>query len=180
MNALNSIEIGLLHSLHDFFVCDLLDLVLPIITSLSNAGIIWIVIALALLPFKKTRQAGLSMGIALLLGLIFGNILLKPIVARTRPYDFDTSVLLLIAKEKDFSFPSGHTMAAFEGAVALFLNNKKVGVAALVLAFVTAFSRLYLMVHYPSDVLVGMLLGTVLALLAYKLTLMMKSKTELL
>lgn len=109
------------------------------------------------------------MGIALILGLVFGNLLLKPLIARVRPYDFDPSIVLLIPKEKDFSFPSGHTLASFEGAVSLILYHKKSGIAAVVLASLIAFSRLYLMVHYPLDVITGVILGTAFAFIASRL-----------
>ena len=112
------------------------------------------------------------MGIALILGLVFGNLLLKPLIARVRPYDFDpVPIVLLIPKEKDFSFPSGHTLASFEGAVSLILYHKKSGIAAVVLSSssLIAFSRLYLMVHYPLDVITGVILGTAFAFIASRL-----------
>ena len=99
MNTLNSFEIGILHSLHDALQCAFLDTLMPIITRLANSGIFWIMLALLLLFFKKTRRAGITMGIALILGLVFGNLLLKPLIARVRPYDFDPSIVLLIPKE---------------------------------------------------------------------------------
>ena len=169
MNTLNSFEIGILHSLHDALQCAFLDTLMPIITRLANSGIFWIMLALLLLFFKKTRRAGITMGIALTLGLVFGNLLLKPLIARVRPYDFDPSIVLLIPKEKDFSFPSGHTLASFEGAVSLILYHKKSGIAAVVLASLIAFSRLYLMVHYPLDVITGVILGTAFAFIASRL-----------
>lgn len=170
MNVLNALEVGILHRLNDIISCDFLDLVMPIVTHLGDAGFIWIVLALILICFKKTRKAGMSMGIALVLGLIIGNLTLKPLVARVRPYDFDTSIMLLIPKESDLSFPSGHTLASFEGAFALFLRHRRAGIFAIVLAFMIAFSRLYLMVHYPSDVICGMVLGVILAYVATKIT----------
>lgn len=170
VNFFNEFEIRLLHGLNSAVSCDFLDTVMPYITSLANSGIFWIVIALVLLFFKRTRKVGVTMGIALCFGLIFGNIILKPLVARIRPYDFDPSIVLLIPPEKDFSFPSGHTLASFEGAVSIFLYNKKVGCAAIALAALIAFSRLYLMVHYPIDVIAGAILGTLFAVIAMRLT----------
>ena len=105
------------------------------------------------------------MAAALLCGLIFGNLLLKPLIARVRPYDLREGIELLISKPSDYSFPSGHTLASFEAAVVLMVRERKrFGWAALVLAVLIAFSRLYLYVHYPSDVLGGILLGTAFAL----------------
>ncbi len=170
MNVFNAYEIGLLHFLHDTVQCDFLDFLMPVITSFANYGIFWILLAAVLLPFKCTRKIGVSMGIALILGLIVGNLALKPFIARIRPYDFAPSIQLLIPPEHDYSFPSGHTFASFEGAVTIFLYNRKFGSAALVLAVLIAFSRLYLMVHYPLDVIAGALLGSLFALIAVRLT----------
>ncbi len=170
MNIFNSLEIGLLHNLHDTIRCDFLDWFMPIITSLSNAGIFWVLLAGFFLCFRNTRKIGITMGIAIILGLIIGNLTLKPLIARIRPYDFDPSIVLLVSPEHDYSFPSGHTLAAFEGAFSLFLYHKKTGTAAMILAAMIAFSRLYLMVHYPLDVIAGTILGTLLAFAAYKIT----------
>ena len=150
--------------------CPFLDAVMPVITLLGDAGIFWIAIAVALLFFKKTRRVGLGMGIALLMGLILCNLTLKPLCQRPRPYDYQYDVFgkvipLLIERQHDFSFPSGHTIASFEAAGVIVLNNKKWGAAALALACLIAFSRLYLYVHYPTDVLFSVALGFGLAML---------------
>ena len=150
--------------------CPFLDAVMPVITLLGDGGIFWIAVAVALLLFKKTRRTGVGMGIALLLGLLLCNLTLKPLCHRPRPYDYQYEVFgktipLLIERQHDFSFPSGHTIASFEGAGVIWLNNKKWGIAALALASLIAFSRLYLYVHYPTDVLASVALGFALAYL---------------
>ena len=154
--------------------CPLLDAVMPVITVLGDAGIFWMVIAAALLLFKKTRRVGLGMGIAMLMGLLLCNLTLKPLCQRPRPYDYQFDVFnklipLLIEQQHDFSFPSGHTIASFESAGVIALNNKKRGIPALILASLIAFSRLYLYVHYPTDVLVSVLLGLALAFIGNQL-----------
>lgn len=179
MNFFNSYELNLLYNLQSIVRGELLDRLMPRITSLANAGIFWIVLALVLLIFKKTRKIGITMALSLLLGFIVGNLIVKPLVARVRPYDFDSSIALLISPEHDYSFPSGHTLASFEGAVSIFLYHKKSGVAAIALAFLIAFSRLYLMVHYPSDVIVGAVLGSLFAYTAYRITLRFVSKNDI-
>jgi undecaprenyl-diphosphatase len=146
------------------------DAVMPIITLLGDAGIFWIAIAAILLFIPKTRKIGLSMGAALLMGLLICNVTLKPLVARIRPYDyelqhFQTQIPLLVEGLHDFSFPSGHTIASFEAATVILLYNKKWGIAAMVLAALIAFSRLYLYVHYPTDVLASVVLGIGIAFL---------------
>ncbi len=150
--------------------CPFLDAVMPVITLLGDAGIFWIAVAAVMLFFPKYRKIGLSMGASLLIGVLLCNVTLKPLVARIRPYDFQLEyfgreISLLIAAQHDFSFPSGHTIASFEAAVAITLYNKKLGIPALVLACLIAFSRLYLYVHYPTDVLASVLLGTGIAFL---------------
>ena len=150
--------------------CPFMDTIMPIITLLGDAGIFWIAIAALCLFFPKYRKMGLSMGISLLIGLLVCNVLLKPLVGRIRPYDyqlehFGKQIQLLVAAQHDFSFPSGHTIASFEAATAIMLHNKKLGIVAMILAVMISFSRLYLYVHYPTDVLASIVLGTAIAFL---------------
>ena len=145
-----------------------LDKTLAFITSLGNAGIIWIVLAVVLLILPKTRKAGIIVAAALLMDLILCNLILKNLVARVRPYDVNTAIAILIKKPLDFSFPSGHTAASFAAMTALFLAKmKKAWIAALVLAVLIAFSRLYFYVHYPTDVLGGAVVGILSGIIGY-------------
>ena len=144
-----------------------LDFLMPIITMFGDAGIFWIACSLVMMFIPKTRKVGFSMGLALLMGLILCNLTLKPLIARPRPYVFlDNIAAYLSSGESDFSFPSGHTIASFEAATALLLGNKKLGIPAMILAVLIAFSRLYLCVHYPTDVLASIALGIGLGFLA--------------
>lgn len=150
--------------------CGFLDALMPLITLLGDAGIFWILCSVALICIPKYRKIGLSMGISLLIGLLVCNVTLKPLVGRIRPYDyqllhFQKEIALLVEGLHDFSFPSGHTIASFEAATALLLGNKKLGIPAMVLAVLIAFSRLYLYVHYPTDVLTSVVLGIGIAFL---------------
>lgn len=151
--------------------CGFLDKVMPIITVFGDGGIFWIACAVILMLIPKYRKAGLSMGLALLFGLLLCNLTLKPLVGRIRPYDyqlqnFGKDITLLVESMHDFSFPSGHTIASFEAATALLIHNKKLGTPAMILAVLIAFSRLYLYVHYPTDVIASVILGIGLAFLA--------------
>lgn len=166
---LNGLELPILRGLHDTLECGFLDATMPFVSMLCTAGWFWIAAAIVLLFPRKTRKIGVTMGIALGLGLLICNFGLKPLTARIRPYDVDTAIRLIVGKESEFSFPSGHAVASFEGAFSIFLHNKKWGSAALVLATVIAFSRLYLMVHYFTDIIVGAALGMLLAFIAYKI-----------
>ncbi len=160
---MNAFEITILDFIAEHLHCGLFDFFMPKITTLGNGGIFWIALAVLLLIPKKTRKIGLSMGIALILGLIVCNMTLKPLVARIRPYDFAGIAPYLLEVQHDYSFPSGHTIASFEGAAAIFFYNKKWGIAALVLASLIAFSRMYCYVHYPTDILGGIVLGVLFA-----------------
>lgn len=150
--------------------CPVLDVAMPIITLLGDAGIFWIAVAVLFIFMKKYRKTGIGMMLALMMGLLICNIWLKPTVARIRPYDFQMEyfmkeIPLLAGAMHDFSFPSGHTIASFEAAVVILLNNKKLGIPAMILAVLIAFSRLYLYVHYPTDVIFSVFLGSAFALL---------------
>lgn len=160
----NSFDLPVLRWIAANIANPVLDVIMPVITVLGDAGIFWIALAVLLLCFPKYRRIGLGMGIALIIGLVVCNITLKPIIGRIRPYDYElqqfgNKIHLLIAPLHDGSFPSGHTLASFEAATVLLMNNKKMGIPAMILAVLIAFSRLYLYVHYPSDVLVSVVLG---------------------
>lgn len=146
------------------------DIIVPMITRLGDAGIIWIILTLILLLIPKTRKTGIIMTAALLVDLVLCNMLLKNLVARTRPFDVNTAVQLLVAKPRDYSFPSGHTAASFASVTALYLaGEKKMWKAALVLAVLIALSRLYLYVHYPTDIIGGVIFGSLSGYLGYKI-----------
>ena len=110
---MNSIEIQILKFVQETFSCDFLDAIFKFVSYIGNKGAIWIVCALILCIFKKTRKAGIISAISLIFCLTIGNMTLKPLIGRMRPYEFDTSLKVIIPLLKDASFPSGHTMAAF-------------------------------------------------------------------
>ena len=154
--------------------CPFLDTVMPVITMFGDGGIFWIAISVILLFTRKYRKVGLGMVFALSMGLLVCNIILKPGVARIRPYDFQMEyftkeIALIAGGMHDFSFPSGHTIASFEACTVLMLGNRKFGIPATVLAILVAFSRLYLYLHYPTDVIASIILGTAFGLLGYAL-----------
>ena len=130
------------------------------ITRLGNGGFIWILGSILLLVPKKTRKIGVMALAALAGSVLIDNVILKNVVARTRPYEVIGGLTSLIGIQKDFSFPSGHTCASFACALVLYrILPKKYGVPAVILASLIAFSRLYVGVHYPTDVLGGMFVG---------------------
>lgn len=130
------------------------------VTFLGDGGWFWIVLGVAMLFWKKTRPAGWTLLLALAIGALLTNVGLKNLVARIRPYDFSDQVRLLVKPQADYSFPSGHTCASFAAAVACWKKlPRRYGILAVILAVLIAFSRLYVGVHYPTDVLGGMLIG---------------------
>ncbi len=167
MDALNQFELEILLFIRENLTNPVLDFIMPKITFLADGGWFWIALAAALLILPKTRKTGAVMALALIFGLIVGNLTLKPLVARIRPYDLMPGINILVEHLSDFAFPSGHTLASFEGAMGIYLTQKKrFGIPALVLAAIIALSRLYLFVHYPTDVAVGCILGIGFAFLA--------------
>ena len=163
-----SFDLPILDWIQAHLQCGFLDTVMPYITLFGEGGIFWIAWAVLLLFLPKQRKTGIAMGIALILGVLVCNVTLKPLVQRPRPYDFQMSefgvtINLLIKAQHDYSFPSGHTIASFEAAVALLLNDKRMGIPAMVIAVLVTFSRLYLYVHYPTDVIFSIIVGTLFA-----------------
>lgn len=140
-----------------------LDVVMAALSTLGNAGLFWIALGLLLCIPKETRSTGIQMLIAMAIAYIIGNLIIKNAVARQRPCWIDTSVALLIQSPSDYSFPSGHSLNGFTAATTLFCRNKKWGTAALILASLIAFSRLYNFVHFPTDVACGIALGIAVA-----------------
>lgn len=148
---------------------EFLDTIVPHITFLGSGGAIWILISIILICFNKSRKTGVTVIVSLLLGLIFSTIILKSLVARERPFNSDfgllnVDMLLIGAPSGRFSFPSGHSVSSFSAATILLAYNRKIGIPALLLAVAICFTRLYLYVHFPSDVVIGAILGILLAL----------------
>ena len=156
------IEFQILYTLQELRT-PLVDGLMVFITSLGDHGWFWLLMGVLLFSFPRTRILGGCMLISIAAGFLLGNVMLKNIAARQRPCWLDPSVELLVPVPKDFSFPSGHSLVSFEGAVCIFLFNRKWGIPALMLAVLTAFSRLYLFVHFPTDVLAGIVMGIVIA-----------------
>ena len=172
MNPITKVDIQILDFIQRYIGCEFLDNALPIITKLCDHGLVPIVAAVILLTIPRTRRIGLSMGIAFICGGLIGNLFLKNVVARIRPYDL-TNFDIIIERLSDYSFPSGHTLIAFETAIVLLIllkgRKQSIAIMTTVLASIIAFSRLYLYVHYPTDVLAGIILGLVFGVIGTKL-----------
>lgn len=157
-------ELEVLHAIQSLHM-DWLSPVMIVVSALGNAGMIWIAMALVMLCFRKTRRCGVLMLAAMAFSFLLGNVILKNLIARPRPFHSDTSISLLIPFPGEYSFPSGHTLNGFTAATVIFVHFRKAGIAALLFAGLIAFSRLYLFVHYPTDIMAGVVLGVLDALL---------------
>ena len=136
--------------------------IMEFITHLGDGGWFWIAIGVILLLFKKTRIAGFSVLISLAINAFFTNMTLKDLIARPRPFHVSDAIVPLIAHPSSFSFPSGHTSGSLTAAFALYKTMpKKVGIPAVILASLIGLSRIYVGVHYPTDVLGGLLVAVV-------------------
>ena len=156
---------------------DVLTPIMKFITHLGDKGIFWILLAVILLFFKKTRPLGIMAGIGLAFSVLINNVLIKPNVGRIRPYEVIQGLQLLIEKQHDPSFPSGHSGASFAAAVVFLVKGpKKLGIPAIIVAFLIAFSRLYVGVHYPTDVIAGIITGTFCAIIAMMIWKIVESK----
>lgn len=158
---IQTIDWTILHWIRDTLQCGALDFLMPKITALGNSGAVWIAAATAMTISKKYRKYGITMFAALAAGVLIGNVCLKHLVARPRPCWLENTPLL-IANPTDYSFPSGHTLSSVIGATLLTKANRAFGLAAVPLAVLIAFSRLYLYVHFFSDVLAAAILGIVI------------------
>lgn len=159
---INEFDIYILQFIQNNMHTPVLDKLMIFATKLGNNGLIWIFISILLVIIsKKHKKAGFVTLLALFIGAMLGEVIIKHIVQRPRPFLEMNTIKLLIPKPKSFSFPSGHTTAAFAAVVVLSRYFKKYSIEFFILAFLIAFSRMYLCVHYPTDVLAGIILGII-------------------
>lgn len=163
-----SLDWSILYWIQNHTVCSLFDLLMSKLTLLGSGGAIWLLAAGGMLCTKKYRRQGVTLLVGLVIGVLVGNVCLKNLIARPRPCWLDNSVFMLISVPTDYSFPSGHTLASAIGATVLTKTNRKFGWAAIPAAIIIAFSRLYLFVHFPSDILAGAVLGVAIGEAVYR------------
>ncbi len=171
-------EIECLELVQDIFHGSVLDFVMPRLSAVGNMGLIWIICGIVLLCTKRYRKSGIMLLLGLLLGWLIGNVILKNLIARPRPCWIVTDFPMLIEIPKDFAFPSGHTLSSFIAAFVLWRTDRKFGGAALVLAILMAFSRLYLFVHFPTDVIGGVLFAYLVNYVLIKLNGLIMQKKQ--
>lgn len=179
MDAFFQLDGNILLWIQEYIRNDFLTPIFKFITSLGDEGYVWIAIAILLVFVKGYRKVGPMVGASLLGSLVFNNMIIKNIVARPRPYRMIETLSILIPEPGEYSFPSGHTSSSFAAGVVLYLMlPKKYGVPAMILAFLIGLSRLYVGVHYPTDVLGGMVMGTLIAVAVVKLTELIEKKVK--
>lgn len=148
--------------------CDFTDRLMVFITHLGDKGKIWLLAAMILLCIRRYRKCAVTMLMGLLMQRLTGNLIIKNIVRRSRPCWISPIADMLIKIPKDYSFPSGHTMSCFTAMTILMLWDKRLGIPAMIVGCAIAFSRLYLYVHFPTDVIGGAVLGILLGLGTYR------------
>lgn len=169
MEFIQNIDNNILIFIQNNIRCAFLDVVMPIITSFGDAGITWIIAAIIMLCNSKYRNYGIILVITLICGYTLCEYIIKPIVGRIRPCNVNPLIQMLISKPTTYSFPSGHSFNSFSSSVIIYKTNKFLGKVAFILAALIAFSRMYLYVHYPSDVLCGIIMGICFAFIIYRL-----------
>jgi undecaprenyl-diphosphatase len=156
---IQKIDIAMLQFINNNLQNPVLDKLMPIITSLGDSGMIWVIISFILMLSKKYKKVGILSILALILSTIIGEGILKNLIQRPRPFYELTNIQLLIEKPLSYSFPSGHTGSSFAVAGVIGILIKKYRIPVIISAIIMAFSRLYLFVHYPTDIVGGIALG---------------------
>jgi len=175
---MQAIELAILDWIQLHLRCGILDVLMPALSRTANDGEIWILLAVILLCIRGQRRYGASVAFGLIFDLLAVNILLKPLIDRVRPCAVNTAVNMLIAAPTSGAFPSGHTAAAFAVVFALKTAGSPLWKPALAVAIPMAFSRLYLYVHWPTDILGGIVVGAIVGWLGATLVSLISSRAK--
>lgn len=178
VDIITSIDFNILIFIQKYFTNSILDKFFIAISTLGNIGFIWILIGVILLINKKYRTIGIVLLLALLIEVTIVDGIVKNLVQRNRPFLEFTEMKLLIEMPVSYSFPSGHTASSFAAATVLGKYFRKYRYVAYGAAIFMGFSRLYLFVHYPSDVLIGAIIGVMCGIAAIKLMKYRKLKSD--
>ena len=164
---ITQVDFSILHFIWNNLHNSFMDAFMVFLSIVGEGGAVWFLIAIPMLFFRKTRVCGVVMILSMGITLLSGEFILKNLIGRVRPCNVNTDIELLVNRPDSFSFPSGHTGSSFTAATCIFIWKKKAGIGAYILAALIAFSRLYNYVHYPSDILGGIVLGVLVSSLIY-------------
>ena len=159
---IQNIDISVIEKIYRFqhnLNSELFNRIMIFFTNLGDYGTVWIAIALILFLNKKYRKTGILAFVSLAICSVIVNIILKPLIQRPRPFTEIADIILLIKTPKDYSFPSGHTAASFVMVYIFFRHIKKYFIPVFITGILIAFSRMYLTVHFPSDIIAGIIIG---------------------
>ena len=169
MNFIKNVDTNMILFFGDKIQNTFLNPIMIFFTEIGNIGLIWIFISFILIIKKKYRKVGITTIMALIINSILGEGLIKNIIQRPRPFTMINNINLLIPAPTSYSFPSGHTSSSFACAIVIAYYLKKLLIPSISLAILIAISRLYLQVHYLSDIIGGIILGIISAIISIKL-----------
>lgn len=169
LRLVSKIDRGVMRQIDSRMTCRFMNKFMPFMTMLGDLGTVWLVTAIFLLFMKRFRFYGVSVIATVCFCAFLCDVVIKPIVRRLRPFVTNTELRLLIRTPGGYSFPSGHTSSSVGAAYVLFQMNRWVGIAGFLVAALIALSRMYLHVHYPTDVMAGALIGLVCAVVIFNL-----------
>lgn len=164
-----NIEFSILYAIQSIRTEWLDKAVLFITGAMGSNGEIWLGLGAGLLLFKKTRKMGITVILSYIMSWIIGQDILKNLICRPRPCHIDETIELLVSRPSSYSCPSTHTSLAFSMAMSIKAYDKKAGIYAIILALIVAFTRMYLFVHFPTDVLLGCVIGMMAGYLTGKI-----------
>lgn len=160
-----SVDTAILNFIQQYIKCDFLDVIMAFFSYIGDKGAVWLIASLIFIIPRKTRSMGIMAICAVALGFCVGELGLKNIICRLRPFMVNHDITLNIVPPSGYSCPSGHSCSSLAAATVMLVKNKRIGIPAMCLAVLIVFSRLYNYVHYPSDVILGMALGVLSAVL---------------
>ena len=168
-DLIQGFDFTVLDGIQNFLKCGFFDKIMPFISTAAGV-VLWAALGIILIFFKKVRVNGIALLSAFLLTALITEFLIKPVFMRERPFMVNTEHILLVSEPFGSSFPSAHSSTSFAAAVQLFGINRKTGIMGIITAAVVAFSRLYLYVHFPTDVIAGALIGVFLGIAVMLIT----------
>lgn len=159
-------EADVLFWIHDVLSCGFMDALMAFVSNLCTGNLIWFLLVAILTYRKDTRYIGITLALALVISIVLCNGILKPCIDRTRPY-VEYGIQIIVHDADGHSFPSGHTTGVTVVTTTLLIHLRKWGYVMIPFAATVMLSRMYLFMHYPTDIIGGIVVGTASVILAY-------------